>query len=126
MNLAIDVQGINLSSPPYTLTLTQNPSMATISGTTITISESATIGSVIEVTAVTTDTNSSGVKLAAVTRITVTQGDPVATGITVTPATADAEQGASVSLSTAVTGSNLSTPAYTLDITQNASMMPPR
>ncbi len=122
VNLAIDVQGINLSNPPYTLTLTQNPSMATISGTTITIGAGATIGSVIEVTAVTTDTNSSGVKLAAVTRITVTQGDPVATGITIAPDTANVEQGASVDLSTTVTGSNLSTPAYTLDITQNSSM----
>ncbi len=116
------VSGSNLSNPSYTLAITQNDSMATLSGNTLTVKNTATVGSVIIVTATTADNGSSGSKLTATCSITVTAGTPTATSVTIAPSTASVKQGSSVTFTVTVNGVNLSNPAYTLSITANDSM----
>ena len=51
-----------------------------------------------------------------------TPADPVATGISITAASASGGQGAVVDLDVDVSGTNLSSPAYTLEVTGNPGM----
>jgi uncharacterized protein YgiM (DUF1202 family) len=120
--LTTAVTGTSLSNPAYTLAVTQNATMASISGNNLVISGTATVGTVIQVTATTVNNNSSGNKITATCTVTVTAGTPVASGISISPASVSVKQGNSVALTTTVTGSSLSSPAYALSITQNASM----
>jgi uncharacterized protein YgiM (DUF1202 family) len=69
--LTTTVSGTNLSNPAYTLAITQNDTMATLSGNTLTVSGTATIGSVIIVTATSVDNGGSGSKISATCNITV-------------------------------------------------------
>ena len=122
VDLTTTVDGTNLSSPAYTLAITQNASMASLSGDTLTINGSATIGAVIIVTATSVDENSSGDQITATCEVTVTASDPLATSITIDPSTDDIKQGTDVTFVVTVDGVNLSSPAYTLSITQGSSL----
>jgi len=122
--LTSTVSGTNLSSPSYTLSITQNASMATLSGDNLLILGTATIGSVIQVTATTVDNGTSGSKLTATCNITVTPSTGVVTSFSFDKTTATAtvsSAGANIDVVPTILGTNLTSPYFTLAVSSNAS-----
>ena len=118
------VAGTNLSSPSYTLAITQNASMATLSGNNLLVLGTATIGSVIQVTATTIDNGTSGSKLTATCDVTVTPSTGVVTSFSFDKTTATAtvsSSGANIDVVPTILGTNLTSPYFTLAVSSNAS-----
>ena len=119
VDLDVTVTGSNLSDPAYTLAVTSGETMAEISGDDLHIFDTATVGTVIEVTATTTDEDSGGHQLTDTCTVTVTAAAPLVTAfgfdepsVTVSIASGDVERRIGYSIS----GYNLSTPSFSLNV----------
>ena len=119
VDLDVTVTGTDLSDPAYTLDVTSGETMAEISGDDLYIYDTATVGTVIEVTATTTDEDSNGDLLTDTCTVTVTAAAPLVTAfgfdeptVTVSIASGDVERRIGYSIS----GYNLSTPSFSLTV----------
>lgn len=123
VDLDVTVTGTDLSSPAYTLEVTDNASMAEIVSDQLHILSSATVGAVIEVTATTTDEDSNGDLLTDSCTVTVTAAEPRVTAFafddtaaTISIAGGDVERRIGYSIS----GYNLTAPRLTLAVSAEA------
>ncbi len=123
VDLDVTVTGTDLSSPAYTLSITDNASMAEIVSGQLHIYSTATVGAVIEVTATTTDDDENGDPLTDTCTVTVTAAEPRVIAFsfddsetTVSIAGGDVERRIGYSIS----GYNLTAPRLSLAVSAEA------
>ena len=123
VDLDVTVTGTDLSSPAYTLEITDNASMAEIVSGQLHILSTATVGAVIEVTATTTDDDENGDPLTDSCTVTVTAAEPRVTAFSfddtetsVSIAGGDVERRIGYSIS----GYNLTAPYFSLAVSAEA------
>ncbi len=123
VDLDVTVTGTDLSSPAYTLEVTDNASMAEIVSGQLHILSTATVGAVIEVTATTTDDDENGDPITDSCTVTVAAAEPRVTAFsfdddtaTVSIAGGDVERRIGYTIS----GLNLTAPRLTLAVSAEA------